>query len=148
MSLQLREALPQDSNLLLEFMAGFNQEEGIAFNREIYRARLDAAFHSPQLVKIWLAIAHSSPVGYAVLTFTFSFEFGGIQATIDEIYLCPAERHKGLGTSILELLEREAANSGVKTLWSDIPHEKPWLSTFYERAGFERYPYFSYRKQL
>lgn len=148
MTLQLREALPPDSNLLLEFMAGFNQEEGIAFSLEVYRARINAAFQFPQFAKIWLVTANSSPAGYAVLTFTFSFEFGGIQATIDEIYLCFTKRRKGLGTLTLKLLEREAANSGAKALWADISDEKPWLSTFYERAGFKHYPYRPYSKQL
>jgi hypothetical protein len=55
---------------------------------------------------------------------------------------------KGLGTLVLECLEREATNSGAKTLWGDISDEKPWLSTFYERAGFNYYPYRPYRKQL
>lgn len=148
MTLQLREALPQHSDMLLEFMAEFNREEGISFDPELYRARIDAAFQFPHFVKVWLVIANSSPIGYAILTFTFSFEFSGIQATIDEIYLCSTERRKGLGTLTLELLECEAANSGAKTLWGDISDEKPWLSIFYERAGFKRYPYRPYSKQL
>jgi GNAT superfamily N-acetyltransferase len=148
MTLQLREALPQDSNLLLELMAGFNQEEGIAFNPDVYQARINTAFQFSQLVKVWLVLMDTSPIGYAVLTFTFSFEFGGIQAAIDEIYLYSTERRKGLGILILELLGCEAAHSGAKTLWADISDEKPWLSTFYERAGFKRYPYCPYSKQL
>jgi GNAT superfamily N-acetyltransferase len=148
MSLELRAVLPQDTELLLEFMAGFNQEENIVFDAEVYRARVHAAFQCPQLVKIWLIAVESSPVGYAVLAFTFSFEFGGIQATIDEIYLQPAERRKGLGTLILQRLEQEASHAGAKTLWGDIADEKPGLTLFYERAGFDRYPYRPYSKPL
>jgi GNAT superfamily N-acetyltransferase len=148
MTIELREASFQDVELLLGFMAEFNREESIDFDPEIYRARLNVAFQFSQLVKIWLLVASSEPIGYAVLTFTFSFEFGGVQAAIDEIYLCPKERRKGLGTLVLECLEHEAINSGAKTLWGDISDEKPWLSSFYERAGFTCYPYRPYRKQL
>jgi GNAT superfamily N-acetyltransferase len=148
MTLQLRDATLQDSDLLLEFMAGFNQEEGIAFEPEVYRDRINAAFQFPQFVKVWLVTVNSAPVGYAIMTFTFSFEFGGIQAAIDEVYLCSTQRRKGLGTLVLELLEREAANSGAKALWGDISDEKPWLYTFYERAGFNPYPYRPYSKPL
>ncbi|NMG09879.1 GNAT family N-acetyltransferase [Brasilonema sp. UFV-L1] len=129
-------------------MAGFNQEESIDFNREAYRERISAAFSSPQLVKIWLIVANSYIVGYAVLTFTFSFEFGGVQATIDEIYIMPEKRGKGWGTSVLELLAQKAISFGAKTLSGDVSDEKPWLSTFYNRAGFACYPYRPYYKKL
>lgn len=148
MNLELREASLQDVELLLKFMAEFNREESIDFDAEAYRARLIAAFQVPHFVKTWLVAARSNPIGYAVLTFTFSFEFGGIQATIDEIYLCRTERSKGLGMSVLQCLEREAINSGANTLWGDISDEKPRLLAFYERAGFRHYPYRPYRKQL
>lgn len=148
MSIELRKASVQDIELLLEYMAGFNQEEGIFFDTEAYRAKLWNAFRYSQFVKLWLIVANSLPVGYAVLTFTFSFEFDGIQATIDEIYLCPSERRQGLGTRILQSLKHEAIDAGAKTLWADISDEKPWLVKFYERAGFSRYPYRPYSKPL
>ena len=147
-NLELKEASSQDTDLLLELMSGFNQEENIDFDTEIYRERIHVAFNSPQLVKIWMIVANSCAVGYAILTFTFSFEFGGIIATIDEIYIALEERGKGLGTSVLEVLAQEAIICGATTLSGDISDEKPWLSTFYKRAGFERYPYRPYYKQL
>lgn len=54
-------------------MAEFNQEEGIDFDAEAYRDRLNAAFQLPQFVKIWLIAVDSLSIGYAILTFTFSF---------------------------------------------------------------------------
>jgi GNAT superfamily N-acetyltransferase len=147
-NLELKEASSHDTDLLLELMSGFNQEENIDFDTEVYRERIYVAFNSPQLVKIWMIVANSCAVGYAILTFTFSFEFGGIIATIDEIYIAPEKRGQGLGTSVLELLAQEAITYGATTLSGDISDEKPWLSTFYKRAGFECYLYRPYYKQL
>ncbi|MCC5654706.1 GNAT family N-acetyltransferase [Nostoc sp. XA013] len=147
-SLELKEASSQDSDLLLELMSGFNQEENINFDTEVYRERIHIAFDSPQLVKLWMIIANSCAVGYAVLTFSFSFEFGGILATIDEIYIVPEKRGKGLGASVLQLLAQEAIICGATTLSGDISDEKPWLFTFYKRAGFECYPYRPFYKHL
>jgi GNAT superfamily N-acetyltransferase len=147
-NLELKEALSHDTDLLLELMSGFNQEENIDFDTEVYRERIHVAVNSPQLVKIWMIVANSCAVGYAILTFTFSFEFGGIIATIDEIYIAPEKRGQGLGTSVLELLAQYAITSGATTLSGDISDEKPWLSTFYKRAGFECYLYRPYYKQL
>ncbi|MFN6536007.1 MAG: GNAT family N-acetyltransferase [Nostoc sp. EkiNYC01] len=147
-NLELKEASSQETELLLEFMSGFNKEENIDFDTEVYRELLRIAFDSPQFVKIWIIFANSYTVGYAVLTFTFSFEFGGILATIDEIYITPEKRGKGLGKSVLEILEQEAIISGATNLCGDISDEKPWLSSFYQRAGFEYHPYRPYYKQL
>jgi GNAT superfamily N-acetyltransferase len=147
-NLELKEASNHDTDLLLELMSGFNQEENIDFDTEVYRERIHVAFNLPQLVKIWVIVANSCTVGYVILTFTFSFEFGGTIATIDEIYITPENRGQGLGTSVLELLAQEAITYGATTLSGDISDKKPWLSTFYKRAGFECYLYRPYYKQL
>lgn len=147
-NLKLKEAASLDTDLLLQFMSGFNQEENINFDTEVYRELINVAFDSPQLVKIWLIFTNSCAVGYAVLTFTFSFEFGGILATIDEIYITPENRGKGLGTSVLELLAQEARNYKARTLSGHISDTKPWLFGFYKRNGFEFHPYRPYYKQL
>ncbi|MBD2105287.1 N-acetyltransferase [Leptolyngbya sp. FACHB-261] len=148
MTTELKAASLEDIDLLLELMAGFNQEENIDFDTEVYRELIHVAFHSPQLVKIWMIVVNSYAIGYAILTFAFSFEFGGLLATIDEIYIASEKRGKGLGTSVLELLAQEAITCGATTLNGDISDEKPWLSAFYKRAGFECYPYRPYYKQL
>lgn len=147
-NLELKEASIQDIDLLLELMSGFNREENINFDPELYRQQIHVAFDLPQLVKIWMIAADSCIVGYAILTFTFSFEFGGTIATIDELYIALEARGKGLGTSVLKLLAQEARLRGATTLSGDISDEKPWLSTFYQSAGFECYPYRPYYKQL
>lgn len=147
-NLKLQEAASLDTDLLLQFMSGFNQEENINFDTEVYRELINVAFDSPEIVRIWLIFTNSCAVGYTVLTFTFSFEFGGILATIDEIYITPENRGKGLGTSVLELLAQEARNYKARTLSGHISDKKPWLFGFYKRNGFECHPYRPYYKLL
>lgn len=147
-NLQLQEASIRETELLLELMSKFNREENIDFDPEVCRKLISVAFHSPQLVKIWIITLNLSTVGYAILTFTFSFEFGGILATIDEIYIAPEQRGQGLGSAVLELLAKAAIDHGATNLCGDIADEKPWLSTFYQRAGFIYHPYRPYYRQL
>jgi GNAT superfamily N-acetyltransferase len=129
-------------------MAGFNLEEEIDFVPDTYRQRIYLALQMPQLVRMWLIVKAGTVLGYGVLSFTFSFEFGGLLATLDEIYVLQEYRGKGIGVEVLELLAQQAKLLGAQVLNGDISDHKPWLGAFYQRAGFIPHPYRPYYRQL
>ena len=70
----------------------------------------------------WTATPCASPgwcgveerhVGYVVVTLGFSLESGGRDGFIDELYIAPAARGRGIGAKVLALVEREAARPSV-----------------------------------
>ena len=84
----------------------------------------------------WRVARGAEVVGYAVLTVSFSVESGGRDGFIDEIYLVPEARNRGLGRRLLDLLEAEARALGLNRLYLEVEHHNPAIR-LYRRAGFK-----------
>ncbi len=111
-----RPAQPNDIDTLLVMMERFYAIDGYPFNAERTRASLTEFIADKDLGTIWMISADSQTIGYAILAVVYSFEFGGKNAFIDEFYLEPEYRGKGIGRSVLEEIVDEAKRSGIHAL--------------------------------
>ena len=86
--------------------------------------------------RAWLIRLGGRPVGYVVLAWTFSVEAGGREACVDELYLLPEVRDRGLGGRALALVEDRGA--GTRRA-ADLPRGRapqPRPLALYRRAGY------------
>ncbi len=84
-----------------------------------------------------------------MLTFSFTMEFCGRDGYIDDFFIRPAFRRRGLGREVLRRVEDAARREGVKVLFLEAHDEiKPHLINFYEWAGYARRPCRLMRKCL
>ena len=60
----------------------------------------------------WIACINGQPVGYLLAVYVFSLEHLGLTAEIDEFFVLPSARGKGLGDELLELAEAEFIRRG------------------------------------
>ncbi len=117
-------------------MRAYYVEDGHAFHEERQPAALAALVAGgTALGHGWLVRHRGQPVGYVVLTLGFSIEAGGCEGCIDELYLVPEVRGRGLGRRVLALLEGEAARLGVRRLFLEVEHGNRAIA-LYRRAGF------------
>ena len=70
-----------------------------------------------------------------VLAWTFSVEAGGREACVDELYLLPEVRDRGLGGRTLALVEDRAQALGVQRIFLQVERRNRVLA-FYRRAGY------------
>jgi GNAT superfamily N-acetyltransferase len=75
-------------------------------------------------------------IGYAILCWGFSVEYGGRDAFLDEFYIIPELRGRGLGLRVLGLLEHEARRLGVVALHLEVLAYEARNTNLYTRAGF------------
>jgi len=73
------------------------------------------------------------PIGYLILTLGYSVEYGGRDGFIDELYLVPAARGRGVGGKLLEFVLASAAALAIRTL-----HWKSKLGTNPQRVSIGR----------
>jgi GNAT superfamily N-acetyltransferase len=71
-----------------------------------------------------------------VLTFGFSFEYGGRDAFIDELYLEAAHRGKGIGGLTIDFVSEQAKVLGVKALHLEVERHNDWGNRLYRKKGF------------
>ncbi|MEO1398270.1 MAG: GNAT family N-acetyltransferase [Pseudomonadota bacterium] len=76
-----------------------------------------------------------APVGYLVVSFGWSVEFGGVDGFLDEIYVRPAVRGRGMGGDAISALFNLLKRSDVRALHLEVDRESP-AAGLYRRLGF------------
>ena len=97
----------------------------------------------PALGNGWIASISGQAVGYLIAVYVFSLEHLGLTAEIDEFFVLPSARGKGLGDELLELAEAEFIRRGCTNVALQLGKGNDGARVFYrahgyrERAGFE-----------
>jgi GNAT superfamily N-acetyltransferase len=77
-------------------------------------------------------------VGVAALSFVWSLEHGGLSAWLDELFVVPERRGRGIGQSLLEEVRRIARVAGCLGIDLEVQAGHERADHLYERAGFRR----------
>ncbi|MGR3711804.1 MAG: GNAT family N-acetyltransferase [Shimia sp.] len=90
-----------------------------------------------------------APVGYIVVTFGWSVEFGGMDAFIDEIYIRPTVRGRGMATEALISLPKALESAGICAVHLEVDKDDAKAHKLYEKVGFRtRDRYFLMTRRL
>jgi len=126
-----------DVEIAVSMMREFYAIDGYPID-ELRSTQLFHAFIADEsLGKSWFILSEDAIVGYVVLTFLFSFEFGGKIAFIDELYISAESRGKGIGTKTVDFIKDEAARLSVKMLYLEVEHHNHNAQKLYLAKGFE-----------
>jgi ribosomal protein S18 acetylase RimI-like enzyme len=141
-NISLKAATPADIDILVEFSRRLNEEDpdftgGFHFDETAVRAALEQLVTAPALGQVWLICDQEKPVGYAVLTYGFSLESHGRDALIDEIYVAPDYRSRGIGRWIVQQMEAEARALGAARIYLEVERPNSRAQAFYRQLGFE-----------
>lgn len=149
-SLEFREAIPGDEAALLPMMRALAEQEPevIPFHEPSARAAFHQFLSLPAFGRVW--VIHDGPaiVGYIVLTIGFSFEFRGHDAFIDELYIVPAHRHRGVGRAAMAFVEQEAHDLGVNAIHLEVDKGNDAALQLYRRTGYKDHDRFLMTKWL
>jgi len=74
-------------------------------------------------------------IGYSIVIYYWSNEFGGNIALIDECYVKPSWRDKGIGTSFIKYVSAANAAS-LKRIGAEVTPVNKRALAFYSRQGF------------
>lgn len=128
-----------DIDLLAEFMREFYEFDGLAFDDGAARSALRQILSDDALGRVWLIQVDKVAVGYVVLTLGFSLEFHGRDAFVDEIYVRPDARGRGVGRRALEFAEEACRSLGVRALHLEVGRDNTNAQAVYRRLGFEEH---------
>lgn len=137
MKTKLHMARAEDLPRLTSMVEAFHAEHGIAQDDDTRRAALLPLLEGSPLGVIYIIGPRNSPVGYVAISFGWSIEMGGIDGFIDEIWIRPAVRSKGMGGEALRALIVALRDAGVTALHLEVKHGSS-VATLYERLGFTR----------
>jgi GNAT superfamily N-acetyltransferase len=125
-------------------VAGAQEIAGLLdrFNREfdtpspgpaVLTARLQRLLSGPDVVAL---LAGDPAVGVALLTLRPNVWCQGPVALLDELYVAPAQRGRGIGAALLKAAEAVVRERGGELLEINVDGEDTDARRFYERYGY------------
>lgn len=136
MSAALTLGGPDHLEKLLSLVASFHAEEGINSSEEMRRAGVAPLLDGIPHGCAYLIGPPRAPIGYIVITFGWSVEFGGLDAIIDELYIRPGVRGRGIASEALIALPRALAGAGLRAIHLEVDKTNEKALKLYRRAGF------------
>ena len=137
MSAALHLAKTDDLNRLLPLVAAFHAEIGLESDDEARRQGLEPLLAGIPHGAAYLIGPARAPMGYVIISFGWSLEMGGLDGFVDEIYLRPAVRGRGIATEVLIDLPKALAGAGIRALHLEVGRSNEAAKRLYARAGFQ-----------
>jgi len=137
--MQLRLLQADNSRLdeLEPLVAAYHDFESIRSSAPTRRAALRQLLGDNRLGAVWLVYADDELAGYIALCRGFSIEFNGFDAFIDEFFLLPEFRGRGIGKRVLEEIGDEARRLDINALHLEVARDNAPARRLYSGAGFK-----------
>jgi GNAT superfamily N-acetyltransferase len=86
-------------------------------------------------IEVLAARAEDQIVGVALLAYRLNVSAGGIFASIEDLYVCPAARRRGVGRAMLEAVDELCAVHGIS--YVEVQVEENEAEMFYAALGYK-----------
>jgi GNAT superfamily N-acetyltransferase len=134
--LALRDATPADVPLLLRFVRELAEYERLSTHARATADTLHAAlFGDTPRAYALLADLSGVPVGFAVWFYNFSTFEARAGLYVEDVFVVPAQRGKGVGRAMFRALARRAVEQGCARMdWTVLDWNRP-AHDFYRGIG-------------
>ncbi len=123
MSAALQLAKPEHLEKLAALAAAFREERGEEVHEDGLNAALMPLLDGNPYGAAYLIGPARAAIGYLVLGFTWDMERGGLQGLLQEIYIRPPVRGRGIATEALLQLIKTMSGAGLLDIQVKLPNE-------------------------
>ena len=114
-----------DISIITQMMQDFYAIDNYPMDVEVAKTLFQEFISNEHLGKSWLIYSENEIVGYIILTFIFSFEYGGKIAFVDELFIKETARGKGIGKEAIQFIQAEVPKLSLKLLYLEVePHNE------------------------
>jgi len=134
----VRPARPADRDTALALLVAQLREHEIATPPAAVAAALDGLMSHPERGAVLVATLDGRVVGIAALSATWTIEHGGPAMWLEELYVEPSYRSRGVGRALLSAAAAAARARGARTLDLEVEASHTRAANLYAREGFRR----------
>lgn len=136
--MEMKPAALEDLDTLLHLMRALQHDDpwSVPFEEDRTRKAVSNLLTNSNFGKAWFVCESSKVVGYIVMAFDYSLEYGGRNAWVDEFYIDKNSRGQGLGAQVLDFFEKAAREAGATAIHLEVNHGNKAID-LYRRRGFE-----------
>ncbi len=114
-----------DISIITQMTQDFYAIDNYPMDVEVAKTLFQEFISNEHLGKSWLIYSENEIVGYIILTFIFSFEYGGKIAFVDELFIKETARGKGFGKEAIQFIQQEVPKLKLKLLYLEVePHNE------------------------
>ena len=144
---RIEPATIDDTPLVLKFIKGLAEYEGLEHEVVATEEGLRKAMFGPKpSAEAVIGYSGDEPVGFAVFFHTFSTFLGTASLYLEDLFVLPEWRGKGLGRQLLSYLARIAMDRGCQRLeWSVLDWNEPSIRFYLGLGALPRDEWTIYR---
>jgi len=137
MDLTFEYYVESDFNELKEMIFGLYDEDpaGLPITEDKIIKSINESICRPNKVKIIMIRNGLASIGYGIITFIWSNEYGGDVVNIDELYIKKEYRNKSAGSRFIKYIME--SNKSAKLFTLEITPQNRNALKLYKRLGFE-----------
>jgi ribosomal protein S18 acetylase RimI-like enzyme len=128
-------ALASEAEALVDLARAFHAEDGHPLSPDGESALRRIVSGEP-LARCWIIRRAGHVVGYLVVTLGYSIEHGGRDGFIDDLYLLPSARGRGIGAAVVDFALEQARLLGIITLHLEVDPKNERATSLYRSRGF------------
>ncbi len=136
-SLRLSEARESEIDTLSDYIAELYQQSDELESLVNIQDGVQTLMRQPSLATAYFIMKGSDRIGYVILTRYLSVKKGGLVFFIDELFVDPEYRKKGVGSKILEEVVAIARDRGARVLWVQVEPQNESAIRFFTHRGFK-----------
>jgi GNAT superfamily N-acetyltransferase len=137
--MRIEAASEQTLDAVLALLGAQFAEHAIDLPGSTLRDAVRGTLGDPRRGAIFLAY-DPGPIGVAVVAYTWTLEHGGLVAWLEELFVVPARRGRGLGGQLLEHVLGFARQAGCHAVELEVDAGHARAEHLYGRAGFTSLP--------
>jgi GNAT superfamily N-acetyltransferase len=138
--MDVRPATPADRDTTVALLVAQMREHDIPTPPARLAAAFDHVVADAGRGAILLAWEGGRAIGLAALSYAFPIEVGQRTAWLEELYVEPASRQRGVGTALLQAALETAAAAGAVAVDLEVIQGHERAERLYARFGFQRLP--------
>jgi GNAT superfamily N-acetyltransferase len=133
----IRLATLSDVDALVRLMTQFYAESDFTLSAQAAARTFEALLDDFRLGQVWLIEQDGHAAGFVVLTVSFSMEYGGLRGFVDDFFVAPPYRRRGLAHAALEEVKTACRRRGVRALLVETGPDNSAAIAAYKSVGFE-----------
>ena len=144
----IRDMIQEDKAIFMAMAKDFYSSKAVAHSIDvkIIETNFNTAINEPHLVRAYIIEDDDVPVGFALMSFYYATEVGGIVVSLEDIYLDETCRGKGFGSKFIEFMEKEYP--AAKRFHLEVTEENKRAIDLYKELGYEVLEYVQMVKNM
>lgn len=134
------KAQTEDREIVLSLIIKQFEEHSILVRRKALEQSIAAVLANDKLGIFLLAHSHGRPVGVAYISFVWSLEHCGPSAWLEELYVLPEDRNRGVGSALLHAAIHVSQTHGCAAVDLEVEKSLARAENLYRREGFSTLP--------